>query len=307
MEIVPSEIKKIYQEGKNISSYLKNKLNIAYNSDQIIELSYDLQTGSYQNKWAKPELQKLYKLFTKEIADIILSTLTPNSIMEAGIGEATTFCGVLDNLPKNIESYGFDISYSRISFAKKWLEEKGFGNTKICTGNLFDIPFLDSSIDVIYTYHSIEPNGGNEEAILKELYRVTKKYLILFEPDYNGTNKKNRARMDSLGYCKDLKKIALKLGYIIVSEKKFINNLNDNNPTSITIIKKNIITETQKIKNIYACPKYKTPLKLYNKNQAYYSEKSLLMYPIIDNIPCLRIENGILASKLFDNKYNKSC
>ena len=164
-----------------------------------------------------------------------------------------------------------------------------------------DIPFLDNSIDVVYTFHSIEPNGGNEESILKELYRVTKKYLILFEPDYNGTNEKNRARMDSLGYCKDLKKIALKLGYNIVLEKKFINNLNENNPTNIIIIKKDTSIRTEENQNIYACPKYKTPLKLY-KNQAYYSEKSLLMYPIIDNIPCLRIENGILSSKLFDNK-----
>jgi len=302
LEIVPSEIKKIYQEGKNISSYLKNKLNIAYNSDKIIEFSYDLQAGSYQNTWANPELQELYKLYTKEIADTILSTLTPTSVLEAGVGEATTFCGVLDNLPKNIESYGFDISYSRISFAKKWIEEKKVENVNICIGNLFDIPFLDSSIDVVYTYHSIEPNGGNEETILKELYRVTKKYLILFEPDYEGTTKENKARMDSFVYCKDLKKTALKLGYNIVSEKKFINNLNANNPTLVTIIKKNTENQAQEIKDIYACPKYKTPLKLYKKSQAYYSEKSLLMYPIIDDIPCLRIENGILASKLFDNE-----
>ena len=301
-KIIPSEIKKIYHEGKNISSYLKEKLDLKNNNDEIIELSYDLQAGSYQDKWENPELHKLYKLFTKEVANTILSVISPKSIMEAGVGEATTFCGVLDNLPKDIKSYGFDISYSRVSYANKWLKEKGFLNTKICTGNLFDIPFLDNSVDVVYTYHSIEPNGGNEKDILKELYRVANKYLILFEPDYEGTNTKNKKRMDSLGYCKNLKQISLELGYDIVSQNKFINNLNDSNPTNIIIIKKNDIYKSDTMKDVYACPKYKTQLKLYDDKHAYYSEKSLLLYPIINGIPCLRIKNGILASNLADAK-----
>ena len=34
--------------------------NITKNNWEIIEVAYDLQTGGYQNKWSKTELQKLY-------------------------------------------------------------------------------------------------------------------------------------------------------------------------------------------------------------------------------------------------------
>ena len=46
------------------------------------------------------------------------------------------------------------------------------------------IGLKSNSVDIIYTNHSLEPNGGREEVILKELLRVTNKYLILFEPIY---------------------------------------------------------------------------------------------------------------------------
>ena len=138
---------------------MREDRDITKNNWEIIEIAYDLQSGNYQKVWTnKPERQKLYSLYTKEISDTILSMCNPTSIMEAGVGEATTFAGVLKNLPQDIQSYGFDLSWSRVSYAKKWLPTKKFPNTTLCTGNLFDIPFLDNSIDVVYTYHSIEPN-----------------------------------------------------------------------------------------------------------------------------------------------------
>lgn len=50
------------------------------------------------------------------------------------------------------------------------------------------MPLKDNSIDIVYTSHSIEPNGGREEEALEELYRVANKYLILLEPDYELAN-----------------------------------------------------------------------------------------------------------------------
>ena len=290
----PRQLQELCKEGVNIIKTMSKDRGIDSNTPEIIEVAYDLQTGSYQNKWSKEHLQEHYKLFTKEIANTILSVCNPNSIMEAGIGEATTFSGVLNHFSNNINAYGFDISWSRVSYARKWLKNK---NVNLCTGNLFSIPMLDNSIDVVYTFHSIEPNGGNEEKILKELYRVTNNYLILFEPDYEGTNEENKKRMDSFGYCKGLEKLAIKLGYEVVNHTSFIHNLNDTNPTAITIIKKNKTSNIKSSKDIFACPKYKTPLIFDKTKQTYFGPEALCVYPIIDNIPCLRIENGIFASK----------
>jgi uncharacterized protein YbaR (Trm112 family) len=290
------ELEQEFLNGKNISQLMREERNIDFNTPEIIEVCYELQTGEYQKKWANPELNDFYEDFTKEIANTILDFHIPESILEAGIGEATTFVKVLKHLNiKNLDAFGFDISWSRTFFAKKLIEKEKISNVNLCTGNLLDIPFLESSIDLVYTYHSIEPNRGNEENILKELYRVTKKYLILFEPDYENTTEENRSRMDSLGYVRGLEDIAKKLNYKVVYRSKFKNNLNERNPTAIIVIKKdNNINQNI---SYFACPVHKTELIKDEKENLYFGIDSKLVYPIIKGIPCLRKENTILATK----------
>ena len=155
------ELKNEYLKGNNITDIMRKERNIEHNTAEIIEVAYELQTGSYQEKWAQKELATFYNDFTKEIADRILNTCTPSSIMEAGIGEATTFIKVLKHLNlDNLKAFGFDISWSRVLFAKQLIEKENLKNVSLCTGNLYDIPFLNNSIDLVYTNHSIEPNGG---------------------------------------------------------------------------------------------------------------------------------------------------
>jgi ABC-type microcin C transport system duplicated ATPase subunit YejF len=45
--ITPGELKSLYEQGKNISAVLRERMGIQHNTPEIIELSYDLQTGSY--------------------------------------------------------------------------------------------------------------------------------------------------------------------------------------------------------------------------------------------------------------------
>lgn len=180
-------------------------------------------------------------------------------------------------------------------FAKKLITEKEIENVNLCTGNLVDIPFLDNSIELVYTYHSIEPNGGKEENILKELYRVTKNYLVLFEPNYEGTNNENRKRMESLGYIKELENIINKLNYKIIYKDNFKNNLNDKNPTRIIVIEKNYSDINEN--NFFACPITKNRIVKDDIENVYFCPDSMVVYPIIKGIPCLRKENAILATK----------
>ncbi|MDR2117144.1 MAG: methyltransferase domain-containing protein [Planctomycetaceae bacterium] len=241
-----------------------------------------------------PISKKLHENVGTELKKIIHS-LTPNpqSILEAGIGEGNTLSHLLQHFETPIVSYGFDISWSRIAYARNWLKSQNCKNTVLFTGDLLNIPCADNAFDIVYTAHAIEPNRGKEQPILQELFRVAKKYLILLEPSYELASEESKQRMDEHGYIKGLEETALKLEYNVVEYKLFKYTANPLNPTAIMIIQKNSTTSEPSF--ILADPQFKTPLQ--EKNNVLFSPDSLKVYPIIDGIPCLRIENGIVASK----------
>lgn len=289
----PRELKELYAKGQNISAFLRRERGVEHNSSEIIEISYDLQTGSYIAALEDRGMSQYNEAYTREIAGTILSLCSPGSILEAGVGEATTLSGVLRHMPGTTSAFGFDLSWSRVAYSRAWLKGKGFARTTLCTGDLLNIPFQDDSIDVVYTSHSVEPNGGNEAPILKELYRVARKYLVLLEPGYELAGDEARQRMESHGYCRNLPGIAGSLSFEVLEHRLFPYTSNPLNPTALTVIRK--AGDGVPAPGFFACPKYKTPLK--EMGGMLFSPEALVVYPVIGGIPCLRIENGIFASK----------
>jgi ubiquinone/menaquinone biosynthesis C-methylase UbiE/uncharacterized protein YbaR (Trm112 family) len=289
----PGQLAQLYKAGENISKIMRQERNVDYNTAEIIETAYDLQAGSYIKYFEDDEKRELNLLYCQALARDILQRCTPTTVLEAGVGEATTLAELSLELGLFHDTYGFDLSWSRAAFAKQHLKNRGVERFTICTGNLLEIPFADNSIDVVFTSHSIEPNGGNEQAILQELYRVARDYVLLLEPAYELASPEIQARMDSHGYCKDLHGIAQRLGYTVIEHRLFEVIATPQNPTAITIIKKQ--TTAAKPDNVFACPQYKTPLQ--SLRGALYSPEALRIYPVIAGIPCLRKENGIFASK----------
>jgi len=291
--ITPKELKARYAKGENISALLREAHNVEGNTREIIEISYEMQAGSYIQAMRDPLTAKHKAEYSRAIAEVISSICQPASVLEAGIGEATTLSGVVGHLGHEVRSYGFDLSWSRLAYAKMWLVENGVSDTVLCSGDLLNIPFLDSSVDVVYTSHSIEPNGGNEKKILRELYRVARKFLVLLEPAYELADNRAKKRMDSHGYCKNLEQTARDLGYSVLRHELFSFSSNPLNPTALTVISKRDSTEI--LTDVLACPKFKTPIRRIGN--AMYSPEALVAYPILDGIPCLRLENGIFAGE----------
>lgn len=296
MKTSPRQLKKLYEQGENIVAYMRQEMGLQHNTREIIEVSYDIQTGSYIKILEDDKVIKCKTEYWSQVAKKIQSVCQPESILEAGIGEATTLVGVLKNMQGEINSYGFDLSWSRTAYAKNWLQKNDISNAQLCSGDLFNIPFRDNSMDVVFTSHAIEPNGGHEKTILKELYRVARKFLILIEPSYDLASDEAKQRMDAHGYCKNLQQHAADLGYEVLEHELFPYTLNKMNPSALTIIRKSDKDTDNSIHDsVFACPKYKTPLQ--EIDCALFSHEAQLVYPVIGDIPCLRIENGIFASK----------
>jgi hypothetical protein len=155
------ELNERYEAGENIAELLRSELGQERNSEEIIELSYELQTGSYVRAMQGAAMRQHKGLYATEIARVISSLGRPRSVLEAGVGEATTLSGVLRVLGPEVEAYGFDLSWSRLAYAARWLAAEQVQRATLCTGSLHAIPFADDSIDTVYTSHSIEPNGGS--------------------------------------------------------------------------------------------------------------------------------------------------
>lgn len=288
-------IKQLYDNGENIIEYLKKIDNRSKNTIQDILISYDFQAGTYAQGTETTYKQHNIN-YTSALANVMVKLGNVKTILEVGVGEATILGNMARNLPTHIEYGGFDISWSRIHWAKKYLTQLGV-KAFLCTGDLFSSPFEDSSIDVVYTSHSLEPNGGREEEALVELYRITNKYLVLLEPSFELADEAGKHRMTNNGYIKNLKETILKLGYDLMEERPFDYSVRPSNPTALYIIRKNEAAKST-TKITPACPLTKKPL--VEGADYFFSPDSLLSYPKIKSIPCLAPFNAVLTSKMND-------
>ena len=285
-----NKIREVYGKGENMMELLRNT-NPGRNDIESIMISYDFQAGSYIK--IASENSDYMRCYTSAIIRE-LNCLGPyKSIMEVGVGEATLMSPLMQQLdPENkLNKFGFDISWSRIRHGLDHALQHNQILT-LFTANLFDIPLPDNSIEVLYTSHSLEPNGGFEKDALKELYRVAKRYIVLLEPDYEGGSLEAKERMNKHGYVKNLAQHATELGYEVVSDRSFEVFINPLNPTRLTIIRKN---SNSGIAPEFVCPITKTPLLKINGH--WYSKETGLLYPEIDGIPCLLEQHAILATK----------
>lgn len=290
------KIQEIYQQGGNLMEYFRQQDSRRHNDTASILISYDLQAGSYIASTRKrPDYTQTY---TGMLADILRPT-RPQTVLEAGVGEATTLRHVAEALGKDITYYGFDLSWSRVRYAQYYCQETPELDIRLFTGDLFQAPLLSNSIDVVYTSHTIEPNRGRETEALRELYRIARKHLVLLEPCYELASEEAQKRMDHHGYVKGLQEAIGTLGYKVVRHELFPISSNPLNPTGLTIIEKN--PNPQEIplpESPYACPVTQAPLAL--RDACFYAEKSLLAYPVLQTVPCLLAQNAIVASHLQD-------
>lgn len=271
----------------NFQLSLKKLSNLE--KSRIINFAYDLQTGSYIKDWEKKK--SAYHLFSKEIIEILNENFGKlSNLLDCGCGELTN-TNLLRKKMKNIDIYGLDFSFNRILAGMNYFNLKKKKLKFICA-TLKDIPFKNNSFDISLTMHAIEPNNGDEENIIKELSRVSSKGIVLIEPDYKLADYNQKKRMKKFGYTQRLEKVLIKKK-MIYKKIPMKNYLSSKNKSSIYIIKLN----KKKIKKpIIVDPISKKTISIINQNYLY-SEKSSLIYTIIEGIPILRKEYAMLVPK----------
>jgi hypothetical protein len=294
--------KKAYDDGKNVTQFLKNKLSIKSNTASVIEVAYDIQAGSY-TEYVKNNPDQTSNYF-HEISDIIESYVDSiETLLDIGTGEMTTLTGVLNNLssaPKR--TLAFDISWSRIAAGLDYIDE----NLNATTGfhafvsDIGSIPLHSGSVDIITSSHALEPNGDSLDILLTELLRISKKMLILFEPCYEINSDEGKRRMDENGYIKDIEGMATSLGGKVIDTIRINNISTPLNPTVCFVITPPSDQTTVPYgDDFYTVPG--TDLPLIMKEGFYFSNDTGLSFPILKGIPILRNTAGILSTRMVES------
>lgn len=306
------KIKELYDQDINIQQYFREEKGVARNEINSILYSYDYQAGSYTKEYFNPEVidgryvvdGENVKLMKKEYYELKgqwvaeeLKRLNPHSLLEVGVGEANSLCDIMRHLPEEVQVSGLELSLSRLLYAQKFAAYKK-ANIQFVMGDMFHLPYQDSTFDVILLSHCLESNTGREREALKELLRVAGKYLVLLEPSYELGNEETKKRIKKLCYIDNLQQTIEEMGLTVIKNELFRLMKHDNN-TAITIIKKEQDNDKEPFDvcrtSAYACPSCRT--ELHQHNEAFFCPECFNLYPVIHGIPILNMNHGILCSK----------
>jgi hypothetical protein len=292
-----SELRQAYSRGDNITQLL-TKSNPGLDRSEIIEIAYDIQSGSYI-KYAleSPDILKRYACEIYGLAKPYLAET--DVILDCGAGELTTLSLPSEHLPAKCQLLACDISLSRLKLGRRFAERVMRGDLvrdlSLFVADISRLPISDSSVDVVFTSHALEPNHGRERELIAELLRVSRRQLLLFEPSWENADEVVRARMDQHGYVRNLPQHIQAAGGRLVSVDPLPNPLNPLNPTYCYVVEP-VNKESQQsfADQAFQCPRSGYPLQM--QQSYWWNQEGGWAYPEIDGIVCLREKHGVLMS-----------
>lgn len=294
-----SEVASGFERGENMAQAVRKQFP-SLTEDQtltLIDLVYDRQAGQYIDL-ALHNPSRI-RDWGKQLADCIKPLLPPGggSVLEVGVGEATTLAQVLAELGEDVVgSYGFDISHSRILQGNRWLAELKLEST-LFVADIRNIPLESNSVDVVYSSHSLEPNRGLERALMSECLRVAKFGVVLVEPIYELANQTEQSHMDHHNYIRGLWQIAQELPAHVTAYKR-LEIFDPPNPTGLLALSKFEagVSASANQSGRWQCPATGAPL--VDAGTHFMVPSAGLAYPVLAQVPLLAPRHAVVASSL---------
>lgn len=151
----------------------------------------------------------LHHLSNMERLAAVMKEWSVASALEFGCGSGVNLlllqrlCGV----PSHIQLSGFDYPINRILTARTTIEQYDLDITDLFCADGLHIPLADASFDLVYSHYVIEQLAGFEQIALKEMLRVARVGVVLFETALYKPTVDQRIFMAHSGYSRDLPKV----------------------------------------------------------------------------------------------------
>jgi len=266
-----------------------------------VEVQYDQISGSYiqDNYYVDKERYCIVDGNVEFISSIenmkniriecneVLSQLDFSTLLEVGVGELTTIESVVANNKQLTQIFGIDLSLNRMLHGMEEYKKRQKLIPKVSKANATNLPFNDSVFDLVYSRHTLEQMPMIFTAALDEMIRVSRRFIVLFEPSYEKGSLTQKLKMIRNDYFRGLDKFLSGREDIKVN-KSFLmrNSANPLNRTSCYVIEKISSASLEEEKyNGFVCPLSKEELI---KREGYlFCKKSGLAYPVLEGIPIL--------------------
>lgn len=291
----------LYEHGANVSAWLRDRFGTG-RDEEVVELSYDLQAGSYTA--FRREHAAIAERFADEAGALLDPCLLPGDlVLDAGCGEATTLLDLSSRLSTPCHVAGLDLSWSRIRWARANAQARGLAAVRpgdLVVATMAALPLADHSVDVVVTNHALEPNRDTGAALLRELLRVARRRVLLLEPCYERVGAEIRERMDRHGYVTGLEAAAVDAGASVRRVVRLEGSGNPLNPTFFFEIEPARTVGGHAAKRPcslrWCCPQTHEPLD--DLGDCWHAAASGIAYPSIAGIPVLRAEKAVIATQL---------
>lgn len=137
---------------------------------------WDGWSDHYSSQKAQQKIDKSQYWLLKKIEE-----LKPKNVLEIGCGFGRNLRFLLEHLSYPVVMIGFDISESMIRKAKKNLNNPVF----LGCADINALPFDEESYELVFTHATLmHVSEHNIENAIREISRVTKKYLVIIEETY---------------------------------------------------------------------------------------------------------------------------
>ena len=232
--------------------------------------------------------------------NILRPLLKPDArVLEVGAGEMTT----LVPLALRLEDLGLlfsavELSWSRIAMGREFATESGITLEYALAGDALGLPFPNDSFDLVYTSHCLEQIPLGLEQAAKELLRVSRGWVACMEPSYELGHPQQRQRMKYKHYATRLDQVFRSLGYGLERHELIPHDLSPDNRSALYLTH-TCETDTHAVQDPSpTCPR--CIVVLQDLSDVMFCPKCHNAYPVLEGIPCLCPEHGVLASRLED-------